>query len=88
MGVAVPAPWLRPPQKLAPGRIMSWLVPNSLMRFSTCFLAPSEMDTITMTAAIPMMIPSMVRKLRVLFRRSAPYAIPRVSESVILPFSR
>ena len=60
-----------PPHRPAPGLMISMLVPRLPIILSTSFWAPLEMATMTMTEAIPMMIPSMVRKLRRAFNRSA-----------------
>ena len=54
---------------------MSRFVPIAAKTAATRALAPSPTATIEMTEATPMMTPSAVRKLRVLFRISAPSAM-------------
>src|SRR5688572_18064056 len=54
------------------------------MRSSTDFCAPRPSAIIAMTAPTPMTMPSIVRKERSLFARSAPNATARISPSSML----
>ena len=49
--------------------------PRSFMLSVTLFVAPSTRETSNVTAITPMMIPSMVRKVRSLFDRMVEMAI-------------
>ena len=53
--------------------------PSAAMRASTCALAPLPMPTMAMTAPTPMMMPSIVSAVRILFRRSARKATLRMT---------
>ena len=70
-----PNPPITPPDDVDPDSTMSTFVPIPLKTAATRALAPSPTATIEMTDATPMMTPSAVRKLRVLFRISAPSAM-------------
>src|SRR5579871_1462874 len=69
--VVEPAPAATPPLLLLPGMMVRTLVPRPDNCEATEALAPSPSATIAMTAATPMMMPSVVSKLRPLFARSA-----------------
>src|SRR3972149_8148201 len=62
-----PQPLRAPPWVRAPGKIMMRLLPKAEMLASTAALAPWPMLTMAMTAATPIIIPSMVRRARILF---------------------
>jgi len=49
--------------------------------------SPWTIDTTAITAATPMMIPSVVRIERILLARSAPKAMRRFSKTIIAPYS-
>jgi hypothetical protein len=51
--------------------MVSRLSPKEAICVFTIFFAPSPIPTIAITAPTPMMIPSMVRLERILFRPSA-----------------
>ena len=61
------APWLTPPCVDAPGVITIMLVPRLLICSRIRVRAPYPTATITITAATPMMMPSMVSAARILF---------------------
>src|SRR5437773_9444281 len=69
--VALPAPERAPPWELLPDMIVSKLVPRPDNWLLTDALAPSPRATMAMTAATPMMMPSVVRMLRPLLARKA-----------------
>ena len=58
-----------------PGKIWMVLEPRSLMFSSTCCCAPCPRATTLTTEAMPMMMPSMVRKARSLWPRMARHAM-------------
>src|SRR5438105_2622867 len=60
----VPAPARTPPLWLEPGSIVSTSVPSPWKRAVTWALAPWPRPTMAITAATPMMIPSVVSTLR------------------------
>jgi hypothetical protein len=62
---------MTPPEVVDPDITMSRFVPIELNTFSTPAFAPSPMATIEITEATPMTTPSVVKKERVLFLRSA-----------------
>ena len=67
---ALPAPpWTAP--RLLAGEIVRTFVPSVDSRDRTWALEPSPSETIAITEATPMMMPSVVRALRPLFARSA-----------------
>src|SRR5437588_4737569 len=72
--VALPAPERAPPCEILPNMIVSRLVPRPDNWLLTDALAPSPRATMAMTAATPMMMPSVVRMLRPLLARSAEMA--------------
>ena len=76
-------PWLMPPRLKLPARIMIRLVPPDWICSSICCRAPVPSATIVMTAATPMMIPSIVRAVRILFRPRALIATRRIMNSDI-----
>src|SRR5512133_2106263 len=63
-------PMAEGPKRLPPlpGKMVSMLEPMFWMRAMEAFLEPWPMPIMAMTAPTPMMMPSMVRKARVLFR--------------------
>src|SRR5712691_958778 len=69
--VALPAPERAPPLELLPDMIVRRLVPSPDNWLLTDALAPSPSATMAMTAATPMMMPSVVRMLRPLLARNA-----------------
>ena len=81
--VSVPAPpkpvWT-PPRLMLPEKTRMTFWPRAAMRASTWALAPLPMPTMAMTAPTPMMMPSMVRTVRILFRRSARKATLRMTK--------
>ena len=60
-----------PPEVVVPDRISSRLDPSERICSSTRCCAPAPTAIITITAATPMMMPSMVSRLRSLFTASA-----------------
>src|SRR5215469_11494371 len=66
-----PAPAAAPPLRVLPGMIVSRLVPSPASWLLTDALAPSPSATMAMTAATPMMMPSVVRMLRPLLDRNS-----------------
>src|SRR5690606_6305116 len=73
------SPRSMPPNICWPGRTVSTFAPSDASCPSTCRCAPSPSATIVITAAMPMITPSMVRKERILFARIAERATPIVS---------
>ena len=71
----VPAPPRAPPALKLPGEIVIRFVPWALIASSICAVAPEPSATIAMTAATPMIMPSMVSTVRSLLRLSALKAI-------------
>src|SRR5690606_26620810 len=69
------------------GRTVSTLVPSASSRAWTCRCAPSPSATMVITAAIPMMMPSIVRNARSLFDRIALNATRRTSPMSMSPSS-
>src|ERR1041384_4796058 len=74
--VEVPAPWLTAPVVVAPGVITIRLVPRLLIRCWIWALAPWPIATITITAPTPMMMPSIVSRVRSVYLRMLCQAIP------------
>ena len=64
-------PWLMPPRLKLPARTMIRLVPADWIWASICCWAPVPMASRVITAAIPMIKPSIVSTVRILFRPSA-----------------
>ena len=64
----VPDPLRIPQERRLPARIQRVLVPMAAISSWTCRCAPWPRLTMVMTAATPMMIPSMVRMERIMFR--------------------
>ena len=79
-----PKPPRPPGPELEPENSMMTLVPVPSMEAWMRDFAPSPIDTMQMTAATPMMMPSAVRKERILLRRSAMPAMRRVSAVEIM----
>ncbi len=71
--------------KSLPGKMSSVFVPSSLIWFITCCCAPRPSATTETTAEMPMMMPSMVRKVRrrwaFMARRAMRRASPKRSDS-------
>ena len=67
-----------PPVEKLPALTMIMLVPADLTRSSMVVRAPVPSATIVMTAPTPMIIPSIVRMVRILLRLSAFSAIRSV----------
>ncbi len=85
-----PKPMRTPPEVVVPDRISSRLEPSERICSSTRFCAPAPTAIITITAATPMMMPSMVSTLRSLFTASARIATrsrPRTSHAGVMPGS-
>ena len=78
-----PLPKRTPPWVTLPGRITRRLAPSDLIRPTTSSRAPPPIETVAMTAATPMTMPSMVRMERSLWALSASKAEPRESESLM-----
>src|SRR5687767_11190977 len=76
--VELPWPILTPPVEKLPAFTMIMLVPADFTRSSMVVRAPVPRPTIVMTAPTPMIIPSIVRTVRILLRFSALSAIRRV----------
>jgi hypothetical protein len=76
--VAIPPPWRTPPCEKLPAITVIMLVPAALTCASMVLWAPLPSATIVMTAPTPMIIPSIVSIVRILFRESAFNAITRV----------
>ena len=62
-----PAAPRTPPFCEAPGEMMSMFEPRLAMELVTFERTPMPTETSAMTAATPMMMPSMVSRLRILF---------------------
>ena len=75
-----PAAPRMPPEFAAPGVTMSMLLPRLAIESSTLLLTPMPMETMAMTAATPMMMPSMVRMERSLFANSSCRAMVMLSQ--------
>ena len=67
---APPNPERRPPDVVLPGRTSSRFDPTEAIWAEIRWFAPSPIATMMMTAATPMIIPSIVRMERILFARS------------------
>src|SRR5262245_59980257 len=80
-----------PPEVTDPGSSMIKFEPSDLICSSTRACAPAPTAIIVITAATPMMMPSMVSVLRSLFTRRARSAMRMLASQVMLPppnFSR
>ena len=75
----MPKPPRTPPRVILPDITVMRFCPIPAMRLSTSALAPVPMLTPTMTAAMPTIMPSMVRKDRSTLRRMAIRAMRRVA---------
>jgi hypothetical protein len=76
--VDCPCPMRTPPCEKLPALTIIMLVPADFTRSSIVVLAPVPSATIVMTAPTPMIIPSIVRMVRILLRLSAFSAIRRI----------
>ena len=74
----MPAPWRTPADWKLPALMLIRLVPAALTCSSIVACAPRPSATIVMTAPTPMIIPSIVRMVRILLRFSAFNAIRSV----------
>ena len=74
----VPTPPRTPPEEKLPAFTVTMLVPAPLIWSSIMDWAPLPMATSVMTAATPMIIPSMVSPVRILLRPSALNAMRKV----------
>jgi hypothetical protein len=84
-----PMPAWMPPLVVEPGRMMSRLEPMVAIWSEICLVAPLPTATMTMTAAMPIMMPSMVRNERMRFTRRARAAIFRGRKrSMLRPHAR
>ncbi len=81
--VELPAPVRTPCACVLPGEIVMRFVPADLTCSSIVACAPDPSATMAMTAATPMIIPSIVRAVRSLLRPSALKAIRSVMNSDI-----
>src|SRR5579884_97137 len=82
----LPKPWRMPPVLTAPGRMNSKLVPSPWMRSVTAAWAPRPTDISEITAATPMMMPSIVSSARSLFAPRARMAMRMLSPTLrIMP---
>jgi hypothetical protein len=74
-----------PPPRPAPGDTSRRLEPrpDTILSISACVPCPT--DTITITAAMPMITPSEVSALRIQLPRSEKIAVRRMSAKVIRP---
>src|SRR5262245_55348615 len=79
-----PRPWRTPPVLLDPDRTMSRFEPRLWICSAMRACAPEPIETIAITAATPMMMPSIVRMLRSLLTRSARTAM-RALASAFMP---
>ena len=79
--LTAPAPCLTPPAVTAPGNTMIMLVPAPRIWSSMAACAPVPSATIVMTAATPMIMPSIVSAVRSLLRASALKAMRNVINS-------
>src|SRR5215471_13490173 len=80
-----PNPPRAPDDSDDPGMTMSRFVPIDANASSTLVLAPSPIATMAMTAAMPMMMPSVVRNERILLRKSARTATRRMAIGFMRP---
>ena len=71
---ALPKPDRSPPDVVLPGRIIIRFEPMEAICAEIRSLAPAPIATIAITAATPMIIPSIVRMERILFALSDRYA--------------
>ncbi len=71
----VPAPKFTPPLEAAPGKINRLFAPMLEMVFWMAADEPLPISIIAMTAAMPMMIPSVVRIARMTLRLRALVAV-------------
>ncbi len=78
-------PWRTPPVCICPGMIISALVPSELILADTEADTPSPMLSMVMTDATPIIIPSMVRMVRILLLFKAFRAILTVARKLIGP---
>src|SRR2546423_1299049 len=77
-------PRCTPPLLMVPAPTYSRLEPMAAMRCCTCCCAPWPSATMAITAATPMMMPSIVSVERILLRASARSAIRIVAISSII----
>ncbi len=77
---APPNPLNTPPRLALPEKTVMTFCPSAAMRACTCALAPRPSATMAMTAPTPMMIPSIVSTVRILFRRNARNATLRITK--------
>ena len=85
MVVEFPWPMRTPPVEKLPAITMIMLVPADFTRSSIVVRAPVPRPTIVITAPTPMIIPSIVRMVRILLRLSALSAIRRVMKIDMVP---
>ena len=76
--LGLPAPVRKPPEFWLPAERMSIFVPMLAICCCTCCCAPCPTLTMAITAATPMMMPSMVSAERSLLRASARIAMRRI----------
>src|SRR5574343_1230283 len=79
-----PPPKRTPPAREAPELMSSRLAPRPDTSFSISFWVPCPTETITITAAMPMMTPSEVRALRSQLPRKEETAVEKVSRHMPL----
>ncbi len=71
----LPAPKLKPPLAAEPGRISRLLAPRLAIAREFIVDTPLPISIIAITAAMPMMMPSVVSTERMMFRRNACSAV-------------
>src|SRR4029434_698818 len=79
----LPEPPRAPNERMLPDQTWRVLVPMAAISSCTCFCAPAPRLTIAITAPTPMMMPSIVRIERILFRFSAFRAIFKITQKLI-----
>ena len=79
----LPEPPRVPNERMLPVQTWSVLVPIDAISSCTCFCAPAPRLTMAMTAPTPMIMPSMVRIERILFRFRAFRAIFRITQMLM-----
>ena len=76
--MTLPLPKLTPPLDAVPGMTSRLLAPMLAMVFCTAVLEPWPISVMAMTAATPMMMPSVVSAERMTLRRRARKAVRRM----------
>ena len=81
---SVPDPMRAPPDEVEPENTISRLLPMELISLEIRWRAAAPMDSMAITAATPMMMPSMVRLERILLARRARRAMVSVEAGLIM----